>query len=106
MFDFLWRLRHRYNLSTAQWNFFAPMHGKGAVDGVGACAKRAVWSAIKSQSVTVNNAEEFCKTLAGKEQLEAVHIDDFSQLPWVNETCKTTLENAMEVRNKCRRYEF
>jgi hypothetical protein len=59
MMAFLKILRTRYNLQMLLWNFFAPMHGKGAVDGVGGTAKRLAWSAVKSRTATVSNARQF-----------------------------------------------
>jgi hypothetical protein len=97
MFAFMKYLWHKYDLDAVHWNFFAPSHGKGAVDGVGGCAKRTVWTAIKSRTVTVNCAEDFCKALADK-QLEAIPIENFSQLTWVKEACTRVIAEAKEVK--------
>lgn len=42
-----------------EWNFFATSHGKGAVDGVGAVVKRAVWSQVKQRKAEINDARDF-----------------------------------------------
>ena len=41
------------------WNFFAPGHGKGAVDGVGGTAKRAVYQRVLTQQTRVYSAKDF-----------------------------------------------
>jgi Holliday junction resolvasome RuvABC endonuclease subunit len=41
------------------WHFYAPMHGKSIVDGIGANVKRYVRQKILSQNVSVNNVKEF-----------------------------------------------
>lgn len=48
---------------NVEWNFLAPGHGKGAVDGIGGTAKRAVATRIKSRAVVVQNAEDFHKCM-------------------------------------------
>lgn len=42
-----------------EWYFFATSHGKGAVDGIGGLAKRAVWNIVKQRKSSVQCAEEF-----------------------------------------------
>lgn len=42
-----------------EWFFFATSHGKGAVDGVGAVVKRAVWSQVKQRKAEINDARDF-----------------------------------------------
>jgi hypothetical protein len=56
-------LLKRYQLSFLQWNFFATSHGKGEVDGIGGCAKRAVWQRVKARQATVANAADFDQVL-------------------------------------------
>lgn len=41
------------------WNYFATAHGKGAVDGLGAVAKKKVRGLVLSRKVIVNNAKDF-----------------------------------------------
>lgn len=41
------------------WNHFATAHGKGAVDGIGAVAKKMVRRLVLSRKVIVNNAKDF-----------------------------------------------
>lgn len=45
------------------WDFFASGHGKGAVDGVGGTAKRAVYQRIMSGQVHVYSANDFHKCI-------------------------------------------
>jgi hypothetical protein len=73
------------------------MHGKGAVDGVGGAAKRAVWRAIKARSSTVKNAQSFCEVLGDQPSLQAFHVDAFCREPWVNALCKDVVDNSPEV---------
>ena len=42
-----------------EWNFSATSHGKGVVDGLSGTVKRSVWRQIKSEKVSVANAEEY-----------------------------------------------
>lgn len=42
-----------------KWNFFAPMHGKSVVDGIGGSVKRYVKRRILSQNLLVKSAEDF-----------------------------------------------
>lgn len=64
------QFKNRYTLSnlcfmeqdygvTAEWNFFATSHGKGAVDAVGGLVKRTVWLEVKSRKASISNALEF-----------------------------------------------
>lgn len=59
------QFKNRYNLSnicTAKadfgiqisWSFFPTSHGKGAVDGIGATVKRAMWTAVKADKIILN----------------------------------------------------
>jgi hypothetical protein len=63
LFSFMGYLLKRYQLSFLQWNFFVTSHGKGAVDGIGGCAKRAVWQWVKARQATVANAADFGQVL-------------------------------------------
>lgn len=47
------------------WNFFAPRHGKGAVDGIGGSVKRFVYQRIMAGRVKVYSAEDFFKCWDG-----------------------------------------
>lgn len=64
------QFKNRWNLSNVvfaqelfgldmTWDFFAPGHGKGAVDGIGGIVKRAVYQRIMSGEVRVYSAEDF-----------------------------------------------
>ncbi|XP_063222679.1 uncharacterized protein LOC134531076 isoform X2 [Bacillus rossius redtenbacheri] len=44
---------------SADWNYFATSHGKGAVNGVGGTLKRTVWRKVKSRQEIVNSPVEF-----------------------------------------------
>lgn len=41
------------------WDFFAPGHGKGAVDGIGGIVKRVVYQRIMTKKVRIYSAKEF-----------------------------------------------
>lgn len=41
------------------WDFFAPGHGKGAVDGIGATVKRVAYRAVMGRQNRINSAEDF-----------------------------------------------
>jgi hypothetical protein len=100
IYHFLNVLCSRYNLAQVQRNFFAPMHGKGAVDGIGGCAKRMVWNAVKARNCVVRNANDFCEVLRGSE-ISAILIDNFFTNEWVKQICIETIEEAREVsKNK------
>lgn len=49
-------------VDAATWNFTAPGHGKGAVDGVGGCLKRTADKAV-ARGADISNFEDFIKTL-------------------------------------------
>lgn len=42
---------------NTEWNFFAPGHGKGKVDGIGGCAKRSAYFRVLSGTCEVQNAQ-------------------------------------------------
>lgn len=42
-----------------RWNFYAPMHGKSVVDGIGGSVKRYVRERILAKDLLVNSAEDF-----------------------------------------------
>lgn len=63
------QFKNRYTISSVfystedwgvkvDWVFFATSHGKGAVDGLGAVAKRRLWNAIKARKITLNNSRD------------------------------------------------
>ncbi len=41
------------------WNFFATLHGKGPVDGIGGAVKHQVWTAVKTRKHIVTDANSF-----------------------------------------------
>lgn len=51
----------RLNLKL-RWNFYAAMHGKAVVDGIGGTAKRFVKDRMLSQHILVNSAKDFAST--------------------------------------------
>lgn len=51
-------LRHNVKI---RWHFYAPMHGKSVVDGIGGSVKRFVRSRILSQDKLVNSAHGFAE---------------------------------------------
>jgi hypothetical protein len=55
--------RHEIKIN---WSFYAPMHGKSVVDGIGGTAKRFVRDRIKAQNLLLKSAQDFatvCKDL-------------------------------------------
>ena len=47
---------------SIEWHFFATLHGKGVVDGLGGTVKRVAWNAVLTRNVsTVLNAKEFAE---------------------------------------------
>lgn len=42
-----------------EWNTFAPGHGKGSVDGVGAAVKNQVWRKTKALNISLNSPKEY-----------------------------------------------
>lgn len=42
----LCKIQDEHDLEV-EWNFFSSIHGKGAVDGIGATVKRNVWMSVK-----------------------------------------------------------
>lgn len=50
------QLRHEIKI---KWNFFAPMHGKSVVDGIGGSVKRFVRDRILAQNLLVKSAQDF-----------------------------------------------
>lgn len=57
---------------TAEWNFFATSHGKGAVDGVGGKLKHSVWLAVKSRRYVVNSLKSF--VACAQENVKNIHV--------------------------------
>ncbi len=51
---------NRYSLKLC-WNFYAAMHGKSVVDGIGGTVKRYVKDRIRSQDIIVRSAHDFAK---------------------------------------------
>lgn len=47
------------------WNFYAPMHGKSIVDGIGATAKQFVLRKIIAQEILVKSAADFAAAASG-----------------------------------------
>ena len=45
------------------WHYFAAMHGKGVVDGVGAAVKRMASNKVRAEDAKISNAETFAKFL-------------------------------------------
>ena len=65
------------------WNFFAPGHGKGAVDGVGGIVKSAVYRRIMSGKVKVYTSQDFHDCLSASIQgitSKVISVDDIKQL--------------------------
>lgn len=50
-----------------RWNFYAPMHGKSVVDGIGGSVKRFVRERILAQDLLVKSAEDFVSVASAME---------------------------------------
>lgn len=57
------------------WNFFAPMHGKSVVDGIGGAVKRFVRRQILAQDILVKSAQEFTD-IASKMNVKALCMNN------------------------------
>lgn len=55
------------------WSFFASGHGKGAVDGIGAIVKRALWSAIMTRKAAIKNSWDCYEYLVSKD-INRIHV--------------------------------
>ncbi|VEN43374.1 unnamed protein product [Callosobruchus maculatus] len=55
------------------WNFFASSHGKGAVDGIGATAKRQLWSAIMTRRADIVQSYD-CYAYLKSKDLSGVNL--------------------------------
>lgn len=59
-----------------EWNFFAPGHGKGAVDGIGGTAKRFVLRKILSRACTVQNARQFHNCMISCKGIQSTLVEE------------------------------
>lgn len=57
-----------------EWVFFATSHGKGAVDGIGGCIKRMVWSKVKTREVTINSAKDFFECARAVKKVKVIFV--------------------------------
>ena len=55
------------------WHFFAPMHVKGVVDGIGATVKRTVALRVKSSQFEVKSAADYASALKDL-QISVMHV--------------------------------
>lgn len=68
------------------WDFFAPGHGKGAVDGIGGTVKRAVYQRIMTGKAQVYSADKFHERLVSSIQgisskyIPVVRIQELEQV--------------------------
>lgn len=65
----------RHHKIKLRWNFFAAMHGKSIVDGIGAAVKRFVRSKILAfPDQTVKSAEDFVKVASEMPTVKVFHM--------------------------------
>lgn len=57
------------------WNFYAPMHGKSVVDGIGGSVKRFVRSRILAQKLNVTSSFEFVEVAKNMEGIRVLLLD-------------------------------
>ena len=69
-------IKSYFNLKECTWTFFATVHGKGAVDGIGAATKRFVWNEVRAKRATVRNADDFFKTVCGKTKVNILYVTE------------------------------
>ena len=64
------------------WNFFAPKHGKGPCDGIGAVNKRHVSSGIIRRQWVINNIDDYAAASQGTGvriiSMKQRHLEDFN----------------------------
>ncbi|CAG4981646.1 unnamed protein product [Colias eurytheme] len=53
-----------------EWCFFASSHGKGAVDGIGATAKRLLWSAIMTRRAAIFHSYDCYSYLKSRQKIQ------------------------------------
>lgn len=101
------------------WNFYAPMHGKSVVDGIGGSLKRYVRDRIIAQDLQVNSAEDFVSVakalstdviLMNSRQIEernsalkvSTIIKNSKQIPDIkkNHCFESSLKNSKKASNK------
>lgn len=56
------------------WSFFAAQHGKGVVDGIGACVKLFVRRKVINRQVVVNDAVSFADTAKTIQNIEVSFV--------------------------------
>lgn len=83
-----------------QWNFFAASHGKGAVDGVGAVAKRCVSKAIMTGTATVDSAHKFCEAMKTVSSMGCHHVDPFFASARAIEFTEAVISSSRQVHSQ------
>lgn len=64
---------HRHQLKI-RWNFYAPMHGKSVVDGIGGSVKIFVRNRILAQDLLVKSAKDFV-TVASTMEIKVILME-------------------------------
>lgn len=80
-------LEKKHNVKI-RWHFFAAMHGKGVVDGIGGAVKRVARRKILTEDSVIKNAEDFSK---------ALRSSDVNVL-WFSETEKANRNNLLNLK--------
>lgn len=85
---------------TIRWNFFAPMHGKSVVDGIGGSVKRFVRRKILAHDLILKNAQDFQMVAVDMENVEAI-FTSVAEIEEMNEKLNLTqiIKTARPIKN-------
>lgn len=81
------------------WNFFAPMHGKSVVDGIGGSVKRFVRQKIMTQDLVVKNSSDFVQVASQmKVEMILMNTEDIEK---VNSEIKfkEIVDNSKQIKD-------
>ena len=56
------------------WHIFAPLHGKGMIDGIGGRVKRTVWCAVRSGNARASKPYEFYQVAVERNPIVKFHF--------------------------------
>jgi hypothetical protein len=81
------------------WHFYAPMHGKSVVDGIGGSVKRFVRRKILSKEVLVHGSDDFAEV--AKEMNVEIKLVNEPQIDLINKNIrfKDIVKNASKIPN-------
>lgn len=95
----------RHNM-TIKWHFYAPMHGKSIVDGIGGNVKRFVRDRIMAQDLLVKSAEDFVNVASTMEvQVKLVTTADIDARN-ITIGLKNIISNSKKIPNIKKSHSF